>query len=104
MQNTKPLSELLRLRNNKLVALRQRLTERGTVLELVRAAVPPQLAAQLTSAGIEHGRLSIGVTSAAWASRVRYLTKDLRSQVGAALGVDIASVRLRIVPAPPARD
>ncbi len=103
MQNPKPLSELLRLHNKRLIALGEQLKERNVVLERVHASVAPPLAAHLVSAGIEHGRLTIGVTSAAWASRLRYLTRAVRSQVGAALGVEITSIRVRIVPAPPAR-
>jgi hypothetical protein len=101
MQNTKRVSELLSQGHPKLQALKERLKDRTTVLALVRAALPSKIAQQVESAGIEQGRLSIGTTAAVWASRLRYLTDDLRKQVGAALKVDIVSVKIRIVPPPP---
>jgi hypothetical protein len=68
------------------------------VLEQVRAALPPQLAAAVASAGIEQGRLTIGVLGAVWASRLRYLTESVRKQVSGSTGTTIVSVRVRVVP------
>ncbi len=101
MQNTKRVSELLLQGNPKLKALKERLKDRATVLAQVRAALPSKIAKHVESAGIEQGRLTIGTTAAVWASRLRYLTDDLRKQLGAALRIDILSVKIRIVPPPP---
>jgi hypothetical protein len=101
MQNTKPVSELLSQGSVKLRALKDRLKDRHAVLTEVRAALPPKIALHVDTAGIEQGRLSIGTSAAVWASRLRYLTDDLRKQVGAALRIDIVSVKIRIVPPPP---
>jgi hypothetical protein len=101
MQNTKRVSELLSQGHPKLRDLKDRLKDRHAVLTQVRAALPPKIAQHVESAGIDQGRLSLGTSAAVWASRLRYLTDDLRKQVGAAMGVDILTVKIRIVPPPP---
>ncbi len=70
------------------------------MVEQVRAALPPRLALAVASAGIEQGRLTIGVIGAVWASRLRYLTESVRKQVGSATGIAVLSVRIRVVPPP----
>ena len=67
-------------------------------MEQVRAVLPTRLAQAVASAGIEQGRLTIGVVGAVWASRLRYMTELLRSRVAAATGTAILSVKVRIVP------
>ena len=105
MQNPRVVSELLQLHNNKLRELSQRLRARATVLDVVHRNLAPKLACQVVSAGLEQGRLTLGVRSGAWASRLRYVTGNLRAAVGAALGTDIIAVRIRVLPpaeSPPA--
>ncbi|HWX31799.1 MAG TPA: DciA family protein [Steroidobacteraceae bacterium] len=85
---------------NKLSALKTRSLERSRVLEQVRAALPARLALNVASAGIDTGRLTIGVVGAVWASRLRYLTEILRKRVGSSLGITLQSVRIRVVPPP----
>jgi len=69
MQNPRRVSDLLSRTGNKLTALKTRSQERSRVLEQVRAALPARLAEAVASAGIEQGRLTIGVVGAVWASR-----------------------------------
>jgi hypothetical protein len=83
---------------NKLTALKVRSQERSLVVEQVRAALPPRLAQAVVSAGIEQGRLTIGVAGAVWASRLRYLTESVRKQVAASMGIAVVSMRVRVVP------
>ena len=97
MQNPRVVSEL-QLHGKKLSELTQRLSERAAVLAVVRRNLPPKLAPRVHSAGLENGRLTLGVNGAAWASRLRYVTTDLRRAVGTSLGVDIVSVRIRVLP------
>jgi hypothetical protein len=99
MQNPRVVSELLQLHGKKLRDLGATLRKRAAVLDVVRSCLPPKLAAHVASAGLEHGRLTVGVTGAVWASRLRYLTADLRSAAGAALRAEIVSVRIRVVSA-----
>ena len=102
MQNPRSLSDLLSRSGNKLTALKTRARERCLVVDQVRAALPARLAQAVASAGIEAGRLTIGVVGAVWASRLRYLTESVRRQVAVSAGVAIVSVRVRVVPPGPA--
>jgi hypothetical protein len=97
MQNPRIVSELLHLHGKKLRDLGAAIKKRAAVLEVVRRSLPPKLATHIASAGLENGRLTVGVTGAVWASRLRYLTADLRIAVGAALRAEILSVRIRVV-------
>jgi hypothetical protein len=97
MQNPRVVSELLQLHGKKLRELGAALKKRAAVLAVVRASLPAKLAARVASAGLENGRLTLGVTGAVWASRLRYMTGALRSEVGAALGTEIVSVRIRVL-------
>lgn len=97
MQKLKSINELLQSDGRRLGALKSRSAERSVVLQHVRAALPPQLREIVESAGLAHGRLTVGVAGAAWASRLRYATDMLRLRVGAALGQPIQSVRIKVV-------
>jgi hypothetical protein len=86
---------------HKLAALKIRSQERSLVVEQVRAALPAKLAQAVVSAGVDQGRLTIGVLGGVWASRLRYLTEAVRKQVAASTGIAILSVRVRVVPPGP---
>jgi hypothetical protein len=92
------IKELLRAGGQRLSALKARAEERTAALEHVCNALPPHLAETVVSAGLERGRLTIGVAGAAWAARLRYVTDTLRTRVGSSMGVDIQSVRIKVVP------
>src|SRR5712664_321800 len=93
MQNLRSVSDLVSRTGNKLTALKTRAQERTLVVERVRATLPDRLALAVASAGIEQGRLTIGVVGAVWASRLRYLTESVRKRVVASGGVAVVSVR-----------
>lgn len=98
MQKSKVVSELFTGANKKLTALRAKSDERSRICERVRALLPAKLAQTVVSAGIEQGRLNIGVCSAVWATRVRYLADSLSKSVAESTGIAVASVRVRVVP------
>ena len=98
MQNSKSVSELLERGGKRLSLLKARAEERSRVLEQVRAALPPRLAQAVVSAGIEQGRLTIGVVGAHWASRLRYSTEMVKKKLGGSLQGNIHAVRIRVVP------
>ncbi len=100
MQNPRSLSDLLSRTGNKLTDLKDRSQQRARVLEQVQAALPARLALAVASAGVDQGRLTIGVVGAVWASRLRYLTESIRKAVSASSGSAILSVRIRVVPPP----
>jgi Dna[CI] antecedent, DciA len=97
MRNSRSLSELLARGGNKLSLLKARSKERSAVLIHVRAALPERLAQYVTSAGVDQGRLTVGVVGAVWASRLRYSTDVIRARVAKGLGVEITAVRVRVV-------
>jgi hypothetical protein len=68
------------------------------VVEQVRAALPARLALAVASAGVDQGRLTIGVVGAVWASRIRYFTDAVRKKVSGSLGIEILVIRIRVVP------
>jgi hypothetical protein len=98
MQNTKRLSELLARPGKRIASLKQRSAERSSILAQVRAALAPKLAETVSSAGLDGGRLTIGVVSAAWASRLRYSSDLIRDRVSVSSGHTIQTVRVRVVP------
>ena len=98
MQNPRSVSDLLSRTGNKITALKARSRERLRVVEQVRAALPARLALAVVSAGIDQGRLTIGVDGAVWASRLRYFTEAIRQGVAGAAGASIVSVKVRVVP------
>jgi hypothetical protein len=98
MQNSKSLSELLARGGKRLSLLKIQAAERSQIVEQVRAALPARLAQSVVSAGLDEGRLTIGVVGAVWASRLRYSSDAMRKRVAKALGKDVLSVRIRVVP------
>jgi hypothetical protein len=100
MRKSIEIKELLAGGSERLTSLRDRLHERSRVLHEVMAALPEELAATVATAGIDQGELTVGAVSAAWATRLRYMTDRLRQRVGAALGVEISSIRIKVTTAP----
>ena len=100
MRNPRSVSDLLSRTGNKLTALKAKSLERSRVVEQVRAALPARLAVAVATAGINEGKLTIGVVGAVWASRLRYLTESVRKRVAASTGTAILSVKVRVVPPP----
>lgn len=96
MQYPKTISELLRLGHKRLDDLAAGLDARDRVLLGVRASLPAPIAAQVLTASFVQGRLSLGVASGAWASRARYAAAAAREPLGAALGAEVTSVRVRV--------
>jgi Dna[CI] antecedent, DciA len=99
MEKTKRISELLKI-GGHLAGLNARSRQRSEVLNEVRAALPLRLAQAVVSAGVEQGRLTIGVAGSVWASRIRYLCEPTRVKVGEVLGMELRTVRVRVVPPP----
>ena len=82
----------------RLSALKSRTQQRSRAFSFVCAALPPKLAEAVASAGVEGGVLTIGVIGAAWASRLRYLHDTLRRKMSESMGVEIKSLRIKVVP------
>lgn len=86
--------------SERLTSLKARSRARSAVLAHVMTALPPELAKAVATAGLEGGRLTVGVAGAAWASRLRYGTEALRSKVAESMGTEIRSVRIKVVQPP----
>ena len=98
MQQTRILRDLLANGNPRLASLKARIKARSGVLEQVRSALPARLAVHVASAGIDQGRLTVGVSGAVWASRLRYESENLRRVIGTAPNTAVHSVRIRVLP------
>src|SRR5258708_33587442 len=98
MQNSKSLSELLARVGKRISLFKDKPAERAQIVECVRAALPARLAQSVASAGLDGGRLTVGVVGAVWASRLRYSTEAIRTRVAKSIGKDILTVRIRVVP------
>jgi predicted nucleic acid-binding Zn ribbon protein len=97
MEKNFNINNLLDRGGERLSSLKAQSRARAQALARVMAALPPRIAAHVTTAGIEHGRLTIGVSGSAWASRLRYMTEMLRRNVGEAMGTEIRTVRIKVV-------
>lgn len=97
MRKPKNINELFQGGSRRLTDLKSRTEQRSAVLEHVCAALPAKLAEKVLSAGLEQGQLTLGVSGAAWASRLRYATERLREGVGQSMGVEIRIVRIKVV-------
>jgi hypothetical protein len=96
VRKSRNIKELFEGGSERLTSLRDQVHERSRVLDQVIAALPEELAATVATAGIDQGELTVGAVSAAWATRLRYMTDRLRERVGPALGVEISSIRIRV--------
>src|SRR5580692_5389589 len=101
MQNSKSLSELLARGGKRLSRLVDQAAQRSQIVDQVRTALPARLAQSVVSAGLDEGRLTIGVVGAVWASRLRYSTDTIAKRVAKTSGKDVLNVRIRVVPPPP---
>lgn len=101
MRKYKHIKEILAGGGKRLTDLKRQASDRSVVLEQVRSALPKELAQAVASAGILNGTLTIGVASGAFASRLRYVTEELLKRVSESRGVDIQTVRIRVVPPRP---
>ena len=95
------IKELLEGPSGRLKSLQARRRGRSEVLSHVRAALPAELKGTVETAGIDEGRLTVGVSGGVWASRLRYRATALRERVAGTLGQEIHSVRIKVVQAPP---
>lgn len=94
----KTVQELLAARGSRLRVLKTQTDERASALVHVRAALPGKLADTVVSAGLDGGRLTVSVTSAPWATRLRYAACSLKARVGQSMNADIQTVRIRVAP------
>ena|ERR1019366_5907140 len=98
VKKPKSINELISRGGKRLADLRAKAQARTLAFEHVCAALPSPLSQHIVSAGLDDGRLTIGVSGAAWAARLRYVTEALRVDVGSSMRIDIHKVRIEVVP------
>lgn len=101
MKREKPtlVSDLVGRGRGVLGRLRQGSAEADRALRAVRSALPEELAAQVWGASVRSGQLTVLVTSAAWATRIRYQAPGLREATARELGAELERVVVRVRPA-----
>lgn len=97
VRKSKDIKHLFEGGSARLTSLLDRSRARSVVLAHVQAALPTHLAQTVETAGLEQGRLTVGVAGAVWASRLRYAAEALRQKVSESMGVEIQLVRIKVV-------
>lgn len=100
MEKAKCVRELITHTSKTLSILRQRLDAREQLLPRVRAVLPARLAQQVVSAGLEAGILTLGTSSASWASRLRYVVPEISARLSEEHGLEVGRVRIRVIRTP----
>lgn len=100
MQDKKPtaVSELLAKGQGLLERLRTGAAASTRTLEMVRRALPDTLAEHVDAASLEGGELSLSVSSAAFAARIRYLEQSLCAAVTRDTGAAVSRCRIKVRP------
>ena len=81
----------------RVTALKARSETRSRILQSVREALPEHLAVAVVTAGVDQGRLSVGVIGAVWAARIRYFLPQARERLKKQ-GIEVMTARVRVVP------
>ncbi len=76
--------------------LREGTRDAERTLAALRRSLPPEVAAQVWSATVRDGRLTILVRSAAWGTRLRYVAPEVIDALAAELGVAIDGVKVKV--------
>jgi hypothetical protein len=101
MKNEKPteVSQLLRNSQGTLKKLQDAAQAASRTLEAVRACLPEPLGSQVWGASVKGQTLTLLVTSAAWATRIRFQATPLREALNSGPEGQIARVVVRVRPA-----
>lgn len=101
MKREKPTSvrDLLDNSPGLVARLRAGSAQANRALQAVRRGLPEELAGQVWGASVRAGKLTVLVTSAAWATRIRYHAPGLREATARELGTELERVVVRVRPA-----
>jgi lambda repressor-like predicted transcriptional regulator len=76
--------------------LRAGTAEADRCLAAVRGVLPPELAQQVWGASLRGATVTAFVQTAAWGTRLRYVTPKLTVSVAAALGVPVEEIKVKV--------
>ncbi|MGK2941859.1 MAG: DciA family protein [Immundisolibacter sp.] len=79
MGSQEHLHKLLAARNGPLAALLHASQQHAALAAQIKRCLPPEVAAVVHSAVLNHGCLSLGVSNSAWASRLRFMAPQIRA-------------------------
>ena len=78
-------------------AIQYRLAKHKKILGIVLSVSPAQIQPHIKDCVINHDKLLIYVSSAAWASQLRFFHTQIKKAVNQQSGEKIATIRIRIV-------
>ena len=76
--------------------LREGTRDAERTLSVLKAHLPPEVAAQVFGASLKDGTLTVLVRSAAWGTRLRYLVPEFTDRLGAGLGSKIEKLKVKV--------
>ncbi len=81
MGSQEHLHKLLAPRNGPLAALLHASQQHAALVARIKRCLPPEVAAVVHSAVLNHGCLRLGVSNSAWASRLRFMAPQIRASL-----------------------
>src|SRR5262245_27739561 len=96
MKKPTPVSHLLEQGEGMLQKLRAGTVQAERTLATLRAELPPEIAQEVFSASLRGTTLTAFVATAAWGTRLRYVAPRLLDGLGAALGVPVEEIKVKV--------
>jgi hypothetical protein len=96
MKKPTAVSHLLEKGEGMLERLRRGARDADRSLEALRAALPPEIGAEVWSASLKGSTLTAFVRSAAWGTRLRYVAPAVLPAVAGKLGVAVDEIRVKV--------
>jgi hypothetical protein len=96
MKKPTAVSHLLEQGEGMLKRLRAGATEAERALAALRLVLPPEIGCHVFSATLRGTTLTAFVPTAAWGTRLRYVAPKLTGELGAALGVAVEEIKVKV--------
>ena len=96
MKKPTAVSHLLEQGEGMLKKLRAGTAGAERSLAALRSVLPPELAREVWSATLRGSTLTAFVQTAAWGTRLRYVTSTLKGPIAAALGAPVEEIKVKV--------
>jgi hypothetical protein len=96
MKKPTAVSHLLEQGEGMLKKLRAGTAGAERSLTALRSVLPPELAREVWSASLRGSTLTAFVQTAAWGTRLRYVTSTLKGPIAAALGAPVEDIKVKV--------